>query len=274
MDTSSASQKYEDQRAEVKWPVTLLTPHGPIDGTTAYISISCVYVVSKFSLPSEGAISLLIKTPNHQALHMTGEVVNTTVNDSDDGTTSFGVELQLSSMSDNEKEFLCGIIANSCKNKTVRPDKREKIASDVSAPAVTDPDFELDISDVKLLASYNKGGKKVTAEVRRFSSKGCIVFTKNPHRLGTAFSLKITNAKSNRSVQVDGSVASRNYFTDDKHWGMSINFMNLSEEDTEELRQVLANTKQTSKKSVKSKYLDTFKGFVLNKLPKGGRFAR
>jgi hypothetical protein len=274
MDTSPASQKYEDQRAEVKWPVTLLTPHGPIDGTTEYISISRVHVASKSLLPSEGTISLLIKTPNHQALHMTGEVVNTAVNDSDDGTTSFGVELQLTSMSDTEKDFLYGIIAGSCEDKTVRPDKRKKITSDVSAPASTDPDFELDISDVKLLVSYNKGGKTVTAEVKRFSSKGCIVFTKNPHRLGTAFSLKITNVKSNRSFKVDGSVASRNYFTDDKHWGMSINFMNLSEEDTEELRQVLADPKQAPKKSVKSKYLDTFKGFVLNKLPKEGRFVR
>jgi len=274
MDTSSASKKYEDQKVRVKWPVTLLTPHGPIDGTTEYISISRVCVVSKSSVPSEGAVSLLIKTPNHQALHMTGEVVNTTINDSDDGTTPSGVELQLTSMSEPDREFLCGIIANSSENKTSRPDERKKITSDVSAPASTDPDLETDISDVKLLVSYNKGGKTVTAEVRRFSSKGCVVFTKTPHRLGTAFSLKITNAKSKRSVQVDGSVASRNYFTDDKHWGMSINFMNLSEEDTEKLRQVLTDPKQAPKKSVKSKYLDTFKGFVLNKLPKAGHFNR
>jgi len=268
MDTSSASQKYEDQRAEVKWPVTLLTTHGPIDGTTEYISLSRVYITSKSSIPSEGAVSLLIKTPNHQALHMIGEVVNAALNDSDDGTTSSGVELQLTSMSEPDRKFLHGIIANTSKNKTVQPDEREKIPSDVPVRAGTDNDFEPDISDVKLLVSYNKGGKPITAEVRRFSSKGCVVFTKNPHRLGTAFSLKITNAKSNRSVQLDGSVASRNYFTDDKNWGMSINFMNLSEEKKEQLQQVLEDTKKISKKSVKSKYLDTFKGFILNKLPK------
>jgi hypothetical protein len=245
-----------------------MTPHGPIDGTTEYISISRVYVASKSSLPSEGAVSLLIKTPNHQALQMTGEVVNTVANDSDDGTTSFGVELQLTSMSDNEKEVLCGIIANSYENKTVRPCQREKITSHVPAPASTAADSELDISDLKLLVSYNKGGKTVTADVTRFSPKGCIVYTKNPHGLGTAFSLKITNAKSKRSVQVDGSVASRNYFTDDKHWGMSINFMNLSEEAMEELRQVLTDQRKGPKKSVKSKYLDTLTGFVLNKLLK------
>jgi hypothetical protein len=268
MDTSSASQIYESQRAEVKWPVTLLTSHGPIDGTTEYISISRVCVASKSSLPSEGAVSLLIKTPNNQALHMTGEVVNTVANDSDDGTTSFGVELQLTSMSDNEKEVLSGIIANSCENQTVRKCEREKITSHVPVPASTAADSELDISDIKLLVSYNKGGKTVTADVTRFSPKGCIVFTKNPHRLGTAFSLKITNTKSKRSVQVDGSVASRNYFPDDKHWGMSINFMNLSKEGMEELRQVFTDQRKAPKKSVKSKYLDTLTGFVLNKLPR------
>jgi hypothetical protein len=269
MDTSSAaSQKFKDQRVEVKWPVTLLTPHGPIDGTTESISISSVYITSKTSLPLEGTINLLIKTPNHQALHMTGEVVNMALDDSDDSTTSSGVELELTSMSEPDRELLYGIIANSYENKTVRGDKRKKITSDVSAPASTDPDFEIDTSEVKLLVSYNKGGKTVTADVTRFSPKGCIVFTKNPHRLGTAFSLKITNTKSKRSVQVDGSVASRNYFTDDKHWGMSINFMNLSEKDTEELRQVLTDPRKAPKKSVKSKYLDTLTGFVLNKLPR------
>ena len=262
MDTPPASEKYEDQRAEVKWPVTLLTPQGPIEGITRSISVSHVYLASESPLPSEGEISLLVKTLENRALHMTGEVVNASIDDSNDSTTSSGLELKLTSMSEPDREFLYGIIANSYENKTVRPDKREKITSAVSAPASTDPDFETDISDVKLLVSYNKGGKTVAAEVRRFSPKGCIVFTKNPHRLGTAFSLKITNAKSNRSVQVDGLVASRNYFTDDKHWGMSINFMNLSEENTEKLRQVLANTKQISKKSVKSKYLDTIKGFA------------
>ena len=275
MDSPPASQKYEDQKAKVKWPVTLLTPQGPIDGITRSISVSHVNVASESPLPSEGEISLLVKTPENRALHMTGEVVSTAADDSDDdGKISSGVEVKLTSVSETDRVFLCGIVAHSSENKEVQPEEREEAGSDGSKPASTDPDLEPEITDVKLLVSYNKGGKLVTVEVSRFSLKGCVVFTKNPHRLGTAFSLKITNAKSNRSVQVDGSVASRNYFTDDKHWGMSINFMNLSEEKKEQLQQVLADTKQTSKKSVKSKYLDTFKGFVLDKLPKQKRFAR
>ena len=94
MATSSASQKYEDQRAEVKWPVTLLTPHGPIEGETEYISLSRVLVASDTSFPSEGDIGLLIKAPNHQALHLSSKVVSATANNSDDSMNYFTVELQ------------------------------------------------------------------------------------------------------------------------------------------------------------------------------------
>ena len=268
METPPASQKCEDQKAEVIWPVTLLTSQGPTDGITSCISVSRVHVASESPLPSEGEISLLVKTPENRALHMTGEVVSTAVDDSDDdGKTSFGVEVKLTSVSESDRVFLCGIVANSFENKDVQPEELEEATSDGSKPASTDPNLEPEISDVNLVVSYKKGGKRVTAEVRRLSAKGCICFTKNPHRPGTAFSLKITNPKSNRSVRVDGSVASRNYFTADKHWGMSITFMNLGEKYTEELRQVLADPKQLSKKSVKSKYLDTFKGFVYKMRP-------
>ena len=53
-----------------------------------------------------------------------------------------------------------------------------------------------------------------------------------------------------------------------KRWGMLIQFINLTEGDRKKLRQVLANSSKAPEKSIKSKYLDTFMGFVLNKLPK------
>jgi len=275
MDTPPASQEYEDQRAEVKWPVTLLTPQGPIEGITRSISVSHVHVASESPLPSEGEISLLVKTLENRALHMTGEVVSTAADDSDDnGKISFGVEVKLTSVSETDRVFLCGIVAHSSENKDIQQEERKEATSDGSKPASTDSDLEPEIFDLNLVVSYKKGGKMVTAEVRRLSSKGCICFTKNPHRPGTAFSLKITNPKSNKSARVDGSVASRNYFTADKNWGMSINFLNLSQEKKEQLQQVLADPKQAPKKSVKSKYLGNFKGFVLDKLPKQKRFAR
>ena len=274
MDTSSASQKYEDQRAEVKWPVTLLTPHGPIEGETEYISLSRVLVASDTSLPSEGDIGLLIKAPNHQALHLSSKVVSTTADNSDDNMNYFTVELQLTCISETDRDFLSRIIANNHKNKVIRPAQREKTTSAVPATANIDPNSKPDASDVQLPVSYKSGGKTVKASATRLSPKGCLVLTKKPHRVGTVFSLKITNIKSKKSIQLDGSVTGRKRSASKKRWGMLIQFINLTEGTRKKLRQVLADSAEASEKSIKSKYLDTFKGFVLNKLPKEGRFAR
>ena len=122
--------------------------------------------------------------------------------------------------------------------------------------------------DLQLPVSYKQSGKTVAARATRFSPKGCLVLSKKPHRVGTVFSLKITNPISKKSIQVDGLVSLRKRSSTNKRWGMLIQFLNLTKRDWEELRQVLADPGQPPKTSIKSKYLDTFRGFVLNILPK------
>jgi hypothetical protein len=274
MDTSSASKKNEDQRAEVKWPVTLLAPHGPIEGETEYVSLSRVLVASDTSLPSEGDIGLLIKAPKHQALHLSSKVVSTTVNNSDESMNYFTAELELTCISETDRDFLSRMIANNHKNKVIRPAQQEKTTSEVPATENTDPNSQPDASAVQLPVSYKRDGKTVKASATRLSPKGCLVLTKKPHRVGTVFSLKITDTRSKKSIQLDGSVSARKRSASQKRWGMLIQFINLTEGDRKKLRQILAESAKASEKSIKSKYLDTFKGFVLDKLPKEGPFAR
>ena len=266
MDTSSASQKYENQRAEVKWPVTLLTPHGPIEGETEYISLSRVLVASDTSLPSESDVGLLIRTLDHRALHLTSKVVSTTTGNSDDSMNYFTVELQLTSISATDKDFLSRIITNNYKKKVIRPAQQEMSTSTVPKTANTDQNAKPDVSRVQLPVSYKSGGKTVKASATRLSPKGCLILTKKPHRVGTVFSLKVTDTKSKKFIQLEGSVTGRRRSSSKKHWGMLIQFINLTERNRKKLRQVLANAGKASEKSIKSKYLDTFKGFVLDKL--------
>jgi hypothetical protein len=199
MDTSSASQKYENQRAEVKWPVTLLTPHGPIEGETEYLSLSRVLVVSDTSLPTEGDVGLLIRTLDHRALHLTSKVLSTTTGNSDDSMNYFTVELQLTSISETDRDFLSRIIANNYKKNAIRPAQQEKSTSVVPKTAKTDQNAKPDVSRVQLPVSYKSGGKTVKANATRISPKGCLILTKKPHRVGTVFSLKITDTQSKKS---------------------------------------------------------------------------
>ena len=268
MATSSAPEQLKRQRTEVKWPVTLLTANGPIEAETEYISLSRVLVVSKTVLPSEGDVGLLIQAPNHEVVHMTSELVCTKVNGSDHNTTCFSAELQITYVSEADKEFLYRMIANNRQRQTARSVQRKKTSPKVPAPAPTSPSPEPDTLDVQLPASYKQGGKTVVARATRFSPKGCLVLTKKPHQVGTVFSLRITNPKSKKSIQVDSLVSLRKRSSANKRWGMLIQFLNLTQRDREELRQVLADSEAPQTTSIKSKYLDTFRGFVLNILPK------
>jgi hypothetical protein len=268
MDTPSTPENVEGQRAEVRWPVTLLTPHGPIEGETESISLSRVLVVSKSSLPEQGDLGLFIQAPNQEIVHMTSELVCTKVGDSDDNVNLFSAELQISYISESDRDFLCRMIADNCQSRLVPSAQREDTTPEVPAAAGTQPNDEPATLDVQLPVSYKKGGKTVAAKATRFSPKGCLVITMNPHPVGTVFSLKVTNPKSKKSIRVDGIVSLRKRSSTTKRWGMLIQFLNLTTGDSEELRQVLADPGQTPKTSIKSKYLDTFKEFILNKLPK------
>jgi hypothetical protein len=268
MDTPSTPEEAEGQRAEVRWPVTLLTPHGPIEGETEYISLSRVLVVNKILLPAQGDLGLLIQAPNQEVVHLSSELVCTKVSDSNDNVTFYSSELKISYISETEKEFLRRIISSNCQGKFGPSAQREKTTPKVPAAASTSASPAPDALEVQLPVSYKQSGKKVAARATRFSPKGCLVLTKKPHRVGTVFSLKITNPKSKRSIKVDSLVSLRKLSSANKRWGMLLQFINLTKGDREELHQVLVDPGEPPKTSIKSKYLETFRGFVLNILPK------
>ena len=110
--------------------------------------------------------------------------------------------------------------------------------------------------EVQLTVFYNKGGKKVKANGTRFSPKGCVVYTKSPHDCGIPFSLKITNPKSNKAIQVDSSVILSKRFDNAKKWGMVVRFMNLTEGQKEEIHQLVAQA-SAPKRASESEYLKT-----------------
>ena len=110
--------------------------------------------------------------------------------------------------------------------------------------------------EVQLTVFYNKGGRKVKANGTRFSSKGCVVYTKSPHVCGTPFSLDITNPHSNKAIQVDSSVILNKRFDNAKKWGMVVRFMNLTEGEKDEIHQLVTQAAAT-KRASESKYLNT-----------------
>ena len=118
-------------------------------------------------------------------------------------------------------------------------------------------DVGLGAPKVQLPVFYNKGGRQVKANGTRLSPKGCVVYTKSPHDCGTSFSLKITNPQSDKSIQVDSSVIMRKRFDAANRWSMKVRFLNLSEGERDEIRQILDDATAVSQSATDSRYLKT-----------------
>jgi hypothetical protein len=130
-------------------------------------------------------------------------------------------------------------MANSLRAKETKKEHR------VGAPAVKLPVF------------YNKGGREVEAYGTRFSPKGCVIYTGTPQNCGTSFSLKISSPHTNKTIQVDSSVIMRKRFQNASKWGMVVKFINLTEEDRDEVEQILAQAAAVATPPSQSKYLKT-----------------
>jgi len=113
------------------------------------------------------------------------------------------------------------------------------------------------VPEIQLPVFYNKGGRRVEANGTRFSPKGRVIYTNIPHNCGTSFSLRITNPRSNKTIQVDSSVILRKRFDNVKKWGMVIQFMNLSKSEKDEFHEIFSQATAIPKKAGKSKYLKT-----------------
>ena len=118
-------------------------------------------------------------------------------------------------------------------------------------------DVGLVVPKVELPVFYNKGGRKVKANGTRLSPKGCVVYTKKPHDCGTSFSLRITNPHSDKSIQVDSSVIMRKRFANENRWSMVLRFINLTDAERDEIRQLLDDTTTVSRSAAESSYLKT-----------------
>ena len=118
-------------------------------------------------------------------------------------------------------------------------------------------DVGLGAPKVQLPVFYNKGGRTVKGNGTRLSPKGCVVYTKRPHDCGTSFSLKITDPHSDRYIQVDSSVIMRKRFDNANRWSMVVRFINLTEGERDEIRQILAEATAVSRSATESRYLKT-----------------
>ena len=107
---SASLGRRQFSRADVKWPVTLLSSQDKTEGETENVSPAGALIFCKKGPISDGSIRMVIKVPGHQPINVAGKVVWSTVLNPKDGPTSFGVGVQFTKISENDSHFLREVI--------------------------------------------------------------------------------------------------------------------------------------------------------------------
>jgi hypothetical protein len=239
MNTLTSVRAHQPHGVEVRWPITLMTAQGHIEGEAQTITSRGMLISCLQAPPMEGSFQVLVKVPNRQTLSAIAKSVWTSIASVDNGVVRLGTEIEFSSMSDGDRQFLQGIIASHFHQKILA-----RAAGTISPPPLRPngaqaQDRAAQRVRVKFPVYYNQGGKAVEACGTHLSSQGCLIFSKKRPPTGGMFTLKIQNPYTGKLIQADCSIVQCKHLYESNHWGTMLRFMHLTEERREEIRQII-----------------------------------
>ncbi len=99
-------EKRSSKRREVRWPVSVESEHGTIQGEIKNISLSGIYVQCDEPLRVNEDFRMAIIPPNRQAIGLTGKVVWADMYGIDEDETTFGMGVCLVEIAKEDQKFL------------------------------------------------------------------------------------------------------------------------------------------------------------------------
>ena len=107
-------------RAEIKWPVTLLSTQAKIEGEMRNVSPAGAFVSCREQPPADGNFFIIIKPPGLQTLSVAGKVIWSTILEPKEGDSSLGIGIQFTNMTPGDRKFLSNLVALHYKEKISR----------------------------------------------------------------------------------------------------------------------------------------------------------
>ena len=98
-------------RVKVRWPVTMLTPQSQVEGKIENVSSKGAFVSCKDMPPLEEGFLLVIRTPDYKAMNLNGRVVWSTVLSCSATGPQFGIGVQFTRMTADDRKALHKMIA-------------------------------------------------------------------------------------------------------------------------------------------------------------------
>lgn len=104
-------EKRRSKRSDVRWPVSVESEHGTIQGEIRNISLSGIYVRCDEPLRVNEDFRMAIIPPNRQAIGLTGKVVWADMYGIDEEENAFGMGVCLVQIAEEDQEFLQSAVA-------------------------------------------------------------------------------------------------------------------------------------------------------------------
>ena len=112
MNPVSSDQQRQHPRSEVKWPVTMMTPEGDMDGTIENISLGGAYIRCGTPLSKKDLFILSILALDREDSWIGAEVIWIDVPlNADNGSVPVGMGVRFTQMSADDHEFISDVIA-------------------------------------------------------------------------------------------------------------------------------------------------------------------
>ena len=104
-------KRRKQQRIEVRWPITVFTGQGTIEGKTRDIAVNGMHICCEEALPLNEIFRMSIMPPNHQAIGVTGKVIWSDFYAIDEENTTLGMGVCFVKISDGDHHFLKDVVS-------------------------------------------------------------------------------------------------------------------------------------------------------------------
>ena len=110
LNTQDVSERRRYPRAEVVWPVVILTRHGATLGETKNIGASGAFIFCRALLKAKDRFRIFIMPPDRQPLSIFVEVVWSNPYSSEEDVPPCGLGVRFRRLSDMDRQFLRSVV--------------------------------------------------------------------------------------------------------------------------------------------------------------------
>jgi len=113
----SPTDNRKHPRIEVRWPITVLTHNGKVQGETSNIGVEGISICTDTPLPPNEAFFMSIRPPHHHAVKLAGKVVWSSLYGIDDQKKVFAIGICFVKIIDRDRKLLAGLVASQLDNQ-------------------------------------------------------------------------------------------------------------------------------------------------------------